>query len=405
MLLREIPLVFVLAGLMLYAILGGADFGAGFWQLFAGPGKHGARIREHAHRSLAPVWEANHVWLIFVLTVFWTAYPEAFGAIATSAAAPLFIALIGIIFRGAAYAARAGARTSRESGRIDTVFSISSILTPYALGSVVGAIAADQIMVSGEAQPDLTSVWVNPTSIAIGLLAVTNCAFLAAVYLAAAAAQTSDQAMERSFRRRALGSGAAGGLVALAGLVVIDSEDGRLARSLFAGSALVAVIASLVAGCATLLLVHRRRYNAARCSAAGAVATVLLAWVLARWPIILPGLSATEAAAGHQTLVWVVAAVLGGAVVLFPALGLLFRLTLTGRFASTETSRLGDRAGKHERPRLRLAALASSGFLIAGIGLLNFADGDWAHSVGVICLLGFAITVFVGIASDPTAEG
>src|SRR5579862_445821 len=101
--LESLPLVFVLAGVALYTVLGFADFGAGLWQLFAGGGEHGERVREYAHRSMAPVWEANHVWLIFVLTVFWTAYPSAFGSIASTLAVPLFVAAMGIVFRGAAY--------------------------------------------------------------------------------------------------------------------------------------------------------------------------------------------------------------------------------------------------------------------------------------------------------------
>src|SRR6266851_3882424 len=124
--LQALPLVFVLIGLALYTVLGGADLGAGFWQLSAARDSDGERIREHAHRAMAPVWEANHVWLIFVLTVFWTAYPKAFGSIASTLAVPLFIALIGIVLRGGAYAMRAGAESPRESARIDTVFSLSS---------------------------------------------------------------------------------------------------------------------------------------------------------------------------------------------------------------------------------------------------------------------------------------
>ena len=107
--LKALPLVFALAGLALYTVLAGADFGAGFWQLLAGRGSHAERIREHAHDSMAPVWEANHVWLIFVITVFWTAYPAAFGSIASTLSVPLFIAAVGIILRGATYALRAGA--------------------------------------------------------------------------------------------------------------------------------------------------------------------------------------------------------------------------------------------------------------------------------------------------------
>src|SRR5919109_1762458 len=128
--LEALPLTFVLAGVMLYTVLAGADLGAGLWQLTAGRGPRAERIREHAHRSMGPVWEANHVWLIFVLTVFWTAYPTAFGSIASTLAVPLFIAGIGIVFRGAAYALRAGTANAREASVVDTIFSVSSILTP-----------------------------------------------------------------------------------------------------------------------------------------------------------------------------------------------------------------------------------------------------------------------------------
>ena len=113
--LYELPLAFALAGLALYVVLGGADFGAGFWQLTAGRGRSGERIRDHAHHSMAAVWEANHVWLIFVLTVVWTAYPAAFGSIASTLSFALFIAAVGIIFRGAAYALRAGTSTGAAS--------------------------------------------------------------------------------------------------------------------------------------------------------------------------------------------------------------------------------------------------------------------------------------------------
>src|ERR1700759_1684984 len=128
--LQALPMVFVLAGLTLYMVLGGADFGAGLGQLLAGRGLHAERVREQAHRSMGPVWEANHVWLIFVLTVFWTCYPKAFGSIASTLGLALFIAALGIIFRGATYAFRAGASGPRESGVIDTIFSF---LDPHAI--------------------------------------------------------------------------------------------------------------------------------------------------------------------------------------------------------------------------------------------------------------------------------
>src|SRR2546423_1901982 len=172
-----IPLIFAVIGLAFYTVLGGADFGAGFWQLTAGKGRQAQAVREHAHTAMAPVWEANHVWLIFVLTVFWTAYPTAFGSIASTLAIPLFLAGIGIVFRGTAYALRAGASTPRELGVIDTIFSLSSILTPFALGAMVGGIAAGRVPVGNAVGPRFSS-WLNSTSILVGILAVAASAYL-----------------------------------------------------------------------------------------------------------------------------------------------------------------------------------------------------------------------------------
>ena len=227
--LQALPLVFVLVGLMLYTVLGGADFGAGFWQLFAGSDGRAERIREDAHHAIGPVWEANHVWLIFVLTVFWTTYPTAFGSIASTLAIPLFIAAIGIIFRGAAYALRPGAVTARESGRIDTVFAVSSILTPFALGAAVGAIATNRVPV-GNAAGNMWTSWLNPAAISIGVLAVATSAYLAAVYLAADSARDGDRELEQAFRVRALGAGVAAGAAAAVALVLVEVDNNRLAR-------------------------------------------------------------------------------------------------------------------------------------------------------------------------------
>jgi cytochrome d ubiquinol oxidase subunit II len=402
--LQALPLVFVLAGLALYTVLAGADFGAGLWQLFAGRGERAEQIREHAHHSMAPVWEANHVWLIFVLTVFWTAYPGAFGSIASTLAVPLFIAAIGIIFRGAAYAFRAGASSARESSVIDTIFSISSILTPFALGAAIGAIATDRVPV-GNATGHMFSSWLNPTSIFIGVLAVTSSAYLAAVYLAADAARLGDGALEREFRQRALGVGVIAGAIALAGIFVINSDYHKLYHSLLTGTALAAVIVSLLAGLATLALVYSRRFEASRYGAAVAVAAIIAGWALARWPTILPGLTVQHAAAGHDTLVWIVVSVLVGGAILFPSLALLFRLTLTGRFRANEItpSELAAAGFRSLKTRLLLRSAVAS--LIAGIGLLNAADAPWAHAIGVVCLLSFILTGFLVIVSKALADG
>ena len=163
----DLPLIFVLAGLVLCTVLAGADFGAGLWQLTAGSGPGAERLRDHAHRAIAPVWEANHVWLIFAITVMWTAYPVAFGSIASTLTLPLFIAAVGIIMRGVAYAMDAGATDPAERRTIDSVFALSSVLTPFALGTVVGGIASRRVPV-GNAAGSLFSSWLNPTSVFSG---------------------------------------------------------------------------------------------------------------------------------------------------------------------------------------------------------------------------------------------
>src|SRR6476619_3044907 len=194
--LYDLPLVLALIGLAFYMVLAGADFGAGFWQLTAGKGRQADEIRDHAYHAMGAVWEANHVWLIFVLTVVWTAYPIAFGSIASTLSIPLFIAAVGIIFRGTAYALRGGASTMRELSAIDTAFALSSILTPFALGAAIGGIASLRVPV-GNAAGDPFSSWLNPTSILIGVLAVVTAAYLAAVFLCADAARMGEPALER----------------------------------------------------------------------------------------------------------------------------------------------------------------------------------------------------------------
>ena len=359
--LQTLPLVFVLAGVVLYAVLGGADFGAGAWQLLAGRGAGAQEIREHAHHSMGPVWEANHVWLIFVLTVFWTGYPVAFGSIASTLAVPLFIAGLGIILRGAAYALRVAAVGDRELARIDTVFAVSSILTPFMLGAVVGAIACNRVPV-GNAAGGLISSWTGPVSILIGIVAVSNCAYLAAVYLAADATRNGEPELEREFRARALIAGVLAGAVALAGLIVLRSASHHLFERLLHSSAVVALIVSGAAGITTLSLVWTRRLQAARFSAALAVAAVIAGWGIASFPHLLPGLTVHQAAAPHDTLVALLVAVLGGGTLLFPSLALLFSLTLGGRLRSGsgdgDARRRRRRADGLRRPRTRRGRLS-----------------------------------------------
>ena len=400
-----LPMLFMLIGLTMYTVLGGADFGAGFWQLTAGRGADATRIRDQAHRAIGPVWEANHVWLIFVITAAWTAYPVAFASIATTLSVPLFIAAVGIVLRGAAYALRSGAMSSSETRAIDTLFACSSILTPFALGTVVGAIASGRVPV-GNAAGNLITSWLNPTSILIGALAVATGAYLAAVYLAADAVRFGDPWLARAFRARALIAGVGAGAIAIAGLAVLHSDARAVYRQLVAGRALPALAVSIASGITALALVSRRRYEPARYTAALAVAAIIAGWALAREPIILPGLTLARAAAPHDTLVLVVAAVLAGAAILFPSLALLFRLVLHGRFdpnapEALQSKPLGLIPFSVSQPGL--LARSTAACLIAGIGLLTVANAAWAHAVGVVALFGFIALGFIALAPTEIA--
>ena len=400
------PLIFALAGLALYTVLGGADFGAGIWQLTAGSGERGERIRDHAHESMAPVWEANHVWLVFVLTVVWTAYPVFFGSVASTLAIPLFIAAVGIILRGAAYALRGGARTPGELRSIDMISSISSILTPFALGTAVGGIASGRVPV-GNAAGDLFSSWLNPTSILIGVLAVATSAYLAAVYLSADAVRLGEADLEREFRARALIAGALAGALAVGGLAVLHGDAHRLFVGLTAGDGLPALVVSAGAGIIALALVWRRRFELARYVAALAVAAIIAGWALAQKPEMLPGLTVRQAAAGHDALVVVVVSVLAGGAILFPSLALLFRLLLKGRFDPGATGPSSQRpvpASLLRASAAGLTARAAGGCLLAGVGLLTIAGAPWAHAVGVASLLGFIVLGFLAVAPAELAR-
>ncbi|HEY2319565.1 MAG TPA: cytochrome d ubiquinol oxidase subunit II [Solirubrobacteraceae bacterium] len=406
MFLKTLPLVFMLAGLVLYTALAGADFGAGLWRPLSGPGERGARIRDHAHHSMGPVWEANHVWLIFVLTVAWTAYPTFVGSVASTLAVPFFIAALGIIMRGAGYALRSTASPGRELQLVDGAFAVASLVTPFALGAMAGAIAAERVPV-GNAAGGLWSSWTGPVSILIGVLAVLFSAYLAAVYLAADAVRHGDDELAEAFRVRALGAGITAGAVAIAGLVVLHADAHSLYTELLHGAALAVLIVSLIAGTAALILVALRRFEPARYVAALAVAAVIAAWAFARYPVLLPGLTVSEAAAPHDTLVAVVVVVLAGGAILFPSLGLLFTLLLRGRLGDQGGATAGQagQAPTGAAPRSTpLQARIAVALLIIGIGFLNAADAPWAHVIGVFALFGFIIVGFAAIVPRALAE-
>jgi cytochrome d ubiquinol oxidase subunit II len=424
--LADVPMVFILLGITAYTVLSGADFGAGIWTLIPGGGQASAtETRDHTRHAIGPVWEANHVWLIFVLTVAWTCYPGAFGSVVSTLAVPLLIAAIGIIFRGTAYALRSqfGSASERGVRLVERLFALSSVLTPFALATVIGAIATGRVPV-GNARGNVVTSWLNPVSVLAGVLAVAVSGYLAAVYLAADARRQSGRALVHDFRLRALAAGAGAGLLALAGLLVIRAEAPALWHGLSSGLGLVLVGVSALAGVVTMVLVWRGLFGAARASAALAVAAVIAGWAAAQEPQVLPGLTVQAAAAGRATLIATIVGVAAGAVILVPSLAVLYSLVLRGRLdapeAVNEPDRAGapgaDRAGVPEAvrgapesrgagggaaARPRLAAAVALVTLVAGAGLLVFADPAWAHAIGALALVACAVTVFALASSPP----
>jgi cytochrome d ubiquinol oxidase subunit II len=398
--LDALPLVFVLIGLVLYTVLAGADFGAGIWTLVSR--RDDQRLRDEARHAMGPVWEANHVWLIFVIVVAWTAYPTALASITSTLAIPLFIAVVGIILRGTAYALRAQQESGAVATRIERVFGVSSILTPFALGATIGAVASGRVPV-GNARGDLVTSWLNPTGITIGVLGVATSWDLASVYLAADAQRGGDPDFVAAFRVRALGTGILAGALAVVGLVVVHSDAPRLWDGLTSGLGLVAIAVSALSGMTTLVLVRAGRSEPARAAAALAVAAVVAGWAIAQSPDLLPGLTVQQAAAGHATMVAVLIAVAGGAIILAPSLGLLFRLTLAGRFDhGTPAGASAPEADESAAPALRVALTA--GLLVAGAILAVMLDSTLGIGLGVLLLIAFIVVGFRPLALPPDAE-
>jgi cytochrome bd ubiquinol oxidase subunit II len=329
--LADVCVGFVALGVTAYAVLGSADFGAGFWDLTAGSAERGGRLRGMVQRSMSPVWEANHVWLIFVLVIIWTAFPVAFGSIFSTLSIPLFLAAIGIIFRGTAFALRGQAATINEARVLGAVFALSSVLIPFFLGAAIGGVASGRVPV-GNAEGDLVTSWLNPTSVLIGVVGVLTGAYLAAVYMAGDSQRAGLDDLVRAFRARALGAGVVTGVVALAGLLVLRDDARNLYDGLTSGGGLALVIVSGLAGLATMALVWSGRYGLARVTAAAAVAAIVVGWLLAQKPYILPpDLTLDQAKASDATLSAVVIGVAAGMVILAPSLWFLYRLVLQGR--------------------------------------------------------------------------
>ncbi|HJX06699.1 MAG TPA: cytochrome d ubiquinol oxidase subunit II [Actinomycetota bacterium] len=317
--------VVLFIGILAYAVFGGADFGAGFWDLIAGGAERGARPRAVIEHAIGPVWEANHVWLIFVWVVLWTCFPVAYASITLTVFVPLTIAAFGIVLRGSGFAFRKTVTRTSSKRNFGAAFASSSVIVPFCLGAVVGAIATGRIPAGGVAG-DPWSSWINPTSILGGVMAVVMVAYLASVYLVWDARRTADDEMVEYFRRRAVVTAIVAGVVAFAGIFVLHHDDPFLYNGL-TSRGLPAVIVSALCGLGSLVLLLRRAAHGARVLAAAAVGTIVLGWGMAQWDYVLPQtLTVAQAAAPSGTIAAVLVATGLAVALLGPSFLLLYTM-------------------------------------------------------------------------------
>ena len=311
-------------GVTLYAVFGGADFGAGMWDLLAGRGERAERARALIDHSIAPVWEANHVWLIFVLVVLWTAFPPAFSAVMTTLSIPLSLAALGIVLRGSGFAFR-HALPGPVRDPATRVFGVSSLLTPFFMGTVVGAIASGEVPAGGGGDP--TSSWTGVGPLVTGVLFVAVSAYVAAVFLVRDAGAAGDEDLERYFARRALAMAVIAGAAALGGVFALHA-DARFVYDGLTGPGLPLVILSGLCGLGVLGLLARGVTRWIRPLAVAAVVALVWGFFVAQHPYMLPeSLTIADAVGASATQTEVIVVFLVAGVVCLPALGLLYVLS------------------------------------------------------------------------------
>jgi cytochrome d ubiquinol oxidase subunit II len=320
--------VVLLLAVAAYACGGGTDYGAGFWDLTAGGAERGRRARGLIDQAMAPVWEVNNVWLIFVLVIMWTGFPGFFQRVFTAMWLPLALAAVGTVLRGAGFALRRP--LTRLAGRrlYGAMFAVSSLLTPFFLGAAAGGVASGRVTAATTASTD---AWANPTSLLFGLLAVATTALLGAVFLAADARRFAAPDLDGHFRRRALAALAVVAVLAVITLVVTHGDAPHVWHGLTHGVGLVFVIVSALATLATGWLLTRPAANWSRVTAVGVVASAVLAWGMAQRPYLIPtSLTVSEGAGAHTTLRWLGLVTLVAVVLVFPAVVLLYWLDTHG---------------------------------------------------------------------------
>ncbi len=315
----------LLAALTMYALFAGADFGGGVWDLLAS-GEDADRQRDTIARAIAPVWEANHVWLVIAIVILFTGFPLAFGVIGTALHVPLTLALVGIVLRGASFVFRAyGSPDNRAERSWGRLFAGASVVTPLLLGAAVGALTEGRIrVIDGRVTTSLVRPWITPFAALVGVFTLTLFAFLAAVYLTVEA-NTAD--LVEAFRKRAIA--AAVGVAVLALAVFVAAEGAPPIRAALTRSAWAIPLHAATGACAlmTFVFLYTRAFGWARWTAAGQVCFILWGWALAQFPFLIrPDITLYNSAAPPATTRLLLVLLATGAIVLFPTLIYLYVL-------------------------------------------------------------------------------
>src|SRR5258706_4196884 len=334
-------LIILWLSLIAYAVLGGADFGGGIWD-FCAFGPQAERQRRLIGQALGPVWEANHVWLIFLIVGLFTAFPSAFSVLSTALIVPFTLALLGIVLRGAAFIFRAQADEAVTFGKIwGRVFSTASTITPFLFGTAAAAVASGQVRLQGgRVLTDLLAGWTTPFALTIGALALSLCAVLAAFNLIVEAQNSNDAELVEAFRRRAIIARAVTLALDVVGLILSPLQAPPLWHGML-DHALPVVIATGLIGMGAAASLLLRRYRLARVLGFTVTAFIFVSWGLSQFPYLVPAsVTISNAASPPATQLALLIGTLMRMAFLLPSLWLLFHV-FRGKHPALEVRRRG----------------------------------------------------------------
>ncbi len=327
MTIADVLLSILWLALFIYTIFGGADFGAGMLELFA-VGESGSRQEALIDESIGPVWESNHVWLIFLLVVFFTAFPPAFAAINVVLFIPLLLAVIGIVLRGSSFVFKThgSIQRNRNVRILSRTFSVASIMTPFFLALSAAAIASGVIVIQNKSQivTNTGSDWLTPFTLTIGAMALTLCVTISAIYLTVEATSRGQSDLAEAFRRRGLIAGALTAALGLLGLILSPSEAAFLWHGML-DKAIPLVIVTMLVGVAAAAALWFRRYTWARVLIVAEVAFLLLSWGVSQYPYIIPpDVTAANASSPLETQQFLLVGIIIALIIVLPSLWFLF---------------------------------------------------------------------------------